>query len=213
MITKDNHCYIFGGGPSLRDFDWESFEHQLPKGHYVFAINRAFEKLLNADLLYFTDKSFWDRYRGRMLNHEAYMILRGVIPEDYDNCKLRTHKDDKKVHIIKLTQESGIVTAPGCAAHGCNSAYAAMNVAVSEFGFKTIHLLGVDLGAGPNGESHWHDGYGKAPTSKAVYARMFESFRNAAPVLKKMGVDVYNWSPTSPLTEVFPSYERDANRI
>ena len=62
----NKECYIIGGGPSLIGFDWSKLD-----GKFVIAINRAYEVLPNAQIVYFTDDDYYQRHRSEMLAHSG----------------------------------------------------------------------------------------------------------------------------------------------
>lgn len=169
-------CYIVGGGPSLTNFDWAQLNNK-----FVIAINRAYEVLPMADIVYFTDDAWYKEHENRLLQHEGILIKGSLVQ--------RKTVDDRVVQ-YKLKQEKGLQTAPLTLSHGCNSTYAAINLAGVHLGFKTIYLLGVDL-QHAQGQSHWHDGH-KRIDPESIYEKMLKNFREVAPMLLTHGVTVYN---------------------
>jgi hypothetical protein len=187
-----NTCYIVAGGPSLREFDWT-----LLDGKFVIAINRSYEVLPNAQIVYFTDEDFWLRHKTALLKHSG-KLCRGVLP---------THKGEKHplVHHYTLTGQSGLETKPQCLRHGSNSTYAALNLASVHLQFKTIYLLGVDMKWQHEGNkkiSHWHDGH-KRIDPESVFVKMMRSFGSIVKPLQSLGITVYNVNRNSALN-VFP---------
>lgn len=186
-------CYIVAGGPSLSNFDWSL----LTPDKFVIAINRAYEVLPNAQIVYFTDKDYWERHKDAMLQHKG-QLMRGILP----NNKEQKHPD---VQYWELTGPHGYETNPGCLRHGSNSTHAVLNMVAAHLGFKKVYLLGVDMKWGAPGNkntSHWHDGHARID-HEAVYKKMIKSFELIAPELTKAGVEVYNCNPDSALN-VFP---------
>ena len=62
----NRECFIVGGGPSLIGFDWSNLD-----GKFSIAINRAYEVLPNAQIIYFTDDDYYHRHKGAMLKHSG----------------------------------------------------------------------------------------------------------------------------------------------
>jgi len=62
-------CFIIGGGPSLKGFDFESLRG---KGR-VIAINRAYEHVPFADVHFFMDNRYYKRVQGEA----AWQTFRG----------------------------------------------------------------------------------------------------------------------------------------
>lgn len=185
-------CYIVAGGPSLKDFNWN-----LLSDKFVIAINRAYEVLPNAQILYFTDKDYWDVHATAMRAHGGKMIRGALQPH-----KEVQHND---VELYKLTGAQGLETKPGCLKHGSNSTYAATNLAAVHLGFKRIYLLGVDMKWGEKGNkstSHWHDGH-KRIDPETGYKNMIKNWSTLVDPLKNISVEVWNANPDSAL-ECFP---------
>jgi hypothetical protein len=181
-------CYIVGGGPSLRGFDWTQLD-----GNFVIAINRAYEKLPNADVVYFTDHDWYTAHKLQLSKHIGRKVKGSIRPSpsnEYDE--------------YLLTTERGLQTIAGQLSHGCNSTYAAVNLAAVHLGFTEIYLLGVDMQHNSIGNSHWHSGHNRVdPVS--VYDRMMENFNRVTPILAELGVNVYNINtPEQSKLDCFP---------
>lgn len=191
LSDTSNACYIVAGGPSLRDFDWSSLD-----GKFVIAINRSYEVLPNAQIVYFTDREFWEDHKETMLQHKGQLV-RGVLNPN----KEEKHPD---VTIYQLSGPTGLETEPGKLKHGSNSTYAATNLAAVHLGFKRIYLLGVDMKWGDQGKktSHWHDGHRRVD-AESTYKGMMTKWLTIVDPLKELGVEVYNANPDSAL-ECFP---------
>ena len=62
--------YIVGGGPSLTGYDWD-----LLKGKMLIGINRAFEVVPWADIIYFSDFKFFEEYQHKgLLDVESILV-------------------------------------------------------------------------------------------------------------------------------------------
>jgi hypothetical protein len=184
----NNACYIVAGGPSLKDFDWNKL-----KGQFVIAINRSYEVLPEAQIVYFTDKDYWLRHKEAMLQHKG-QLMRGAL----NPAKEEQHPD---VILWHLTGATGLETNPGCLKHGSNSTYAATNLAAVHLNFKRIYLLGVDMKWGTAGDkstSHWHDGH-KRIDAESGYKNMINNWQTIVAPLKELGVEVWNANPNSAL--------------
>ncbi len=175
--------YLVGGGPSLRGFDWSRLD-----GRRVIAINRSFEVLPRAEVVYFTDARFWGWFSANLLDHSGRLITAGRVSHP-------------RVERYRLTGAKGIDTKPGCLRHGNNSGFAAINLAY-HFGAKRIYLLGYDFRYGPDERSHHHDGY---PTlhRERVFAKMLPYAEALAVDADRLGLHVWNVNPDSAL-RVFP---------
>jgi hypothetical protein len=192
----DDTCYIVGGGSSLRNFDWADLD-----GKFVIAINRAYEVLPNAQIVYFTDLDFWQMHRDRMLAHKGKKI-KGTIGKETVN--------NPDVEEYKLSGPQGLETIPKQLRHGYNSTYAAINLAAVHLKFKKIYLLGIDMKWGNQGNkatSHWHSGH-KRIDAESVYLRMIKAYDTIGEPLRKLGTEVINITRDSDL-KVFPKVDFD----
>lgn len=191
-------CYIVGGGPSLKGFNWNNLD-----GKFVIAINRAYEVLPNAQICYFTDKTFWEDHKAALLAHPGKKI-KGSL----SNSLLK----DPNVEEYILTGPTGLETRKGMLRHGSNSVYAAINLAAVHLKFRRIILLGVDMSWGTAGDkstSHWHDGYGKRTDPEHVFKnKMLPCFDTLIGPLNALQVKVYNGNVDSKLMS-FPKVALD----
>ena len=184
----DRTAYIVGGGPSLKGFKWELLDDK-----FVVAINRAYEVLPNAQIVYFTDKDFWDRHKNAMLEHKGQLIRGALVPE--------REPYNEHVRMFRLTKRNGYVKEKGCIAHGSNSTYAALNMLAAHLGFKKIYLLGIDMKWGQKGNkgtSHWHDGHRRIDPESG-YQGFMRNFDTLKKPLKEAGVKVLNINSGSAL--------------
>lgn len=190
-LEGHNECYIVGGGPSLKQFNWDCL-----KGKFVIAINRSYEVLPDAQILYFTDNDYWVRHKEAMLRHGG-KLFRGVT---------KFNDSHPKVTEWFLTGEKGLESGSGKLRHGRNSTYAAINLAGIHLEFKKIYLLGIDMQWGKKGDkktSHWHDGH-KRVDSENIYKMMSANFVKVAPQLKQKGIEVVNVNTGTSL-KAFPT--------
>lgn len=190
-LDKYKECYIVGGGPSLTNFDWS-----LLNDKFVIAINRAYEVLPNAQIVYFTDKDYWKIHKDNMIKHSG-KLFRGT-------CVLKDIKHPKVTEWF-LSGEHGLETKSGQLRHGRNSTYAAINLAGIHLGFKKINLLGIDMKWGKPGNkstSHWHDGH-KRVDSESAYKMMINNFIKLKGYLDQHKIKVVNINNNSNL-KCFP---------
>ena len=180
-LYKGQTVYIVGGGPSLKNFNWD-----LLKNKKVIAINRAYE-FCNADVVYWTDTRFyqWNKDELDALTATKYTI--------------QPSANQINVNVIRKGMRHGLETNPSLLAHGDNSGYAAINLAY-HLGAKQIVLLGYDMG-NVKDSTHFHDGYKVTPTTDETYeTRFMTGFPILAELLKEKGINVWNASPISKLT-------------
>ena len=188
-LWLDENVYIIGGGPSLKGFNWSSLA-----GKKTIAINRAVQFWPKADAMYWTDSRVYQWYKSDIDAFQGlkYTLKRGI---NYSG----------KVNVLKKGVKFGLEAARNSLAHGNNSGYAAINLAV-HLGAKRIILLGYDMGN--NGAvSHFHDGYPVNQTSEHVYNNQFiPGFNILRELLFAKGIECYNASLNSKL-DVFPKID------
>jgi hypothetical protein len=187
--------YIVGGGPSLDGYRW-----RLLDGHHIIAVNRSYEPLPNAEIVYFSDARFFycKEHHASLLKHKGRKV---------SIDKRIVHPN---VELYKSTGRSGIDTREGCLKNGNNSGYAAINLAIHE-GATFIVLMGFDMRQKTvpvtniktkktievTGKSHWHDGHkldgAVIHTPHQVYkTKMLPYFYTLVEPLRKLGVIVVN---------------------
>jgi len=194
-------CFIVGGGPSLRGFDWK-----LLKGKRTIGINRAFEHF-EPTIIFSMDTRFlnWllnDQYAKVMRDgaaakenfhtSQAYKVWMATytlqLPPNFFLVKVRLNYDHG-LRAFTFTMKDGI-------GHGNNSGYAALNLAVC-LGANPIYLLGYDC-KHANGHSHYHAGH-PIPQKEKTATGFIPFFNRAAALIKPKGIDVVNLNPDSAL--------------
>jgi len=196
--------YIVGGGPSLRGYNWE-----LLRDKRIIGINRAFEVVPWADMIYFGDYKFFLEFQHK-----------GLF--DVDSALITTDGRINHPRIVNFVNAgvNGLASDNNCLCVGKNSGHAAINLAV-HLKAKRIILLGFDMSTEQcdvtrisdkkvmkvSGRSHWHSGYSTQPSLR-TYPTMLEHFPSLVEPLKELGIEVLNASPHSKL-DVFPKIALD----
>jgi hypothetical protein len=183
-IWKGETIYLIGGGPSLKGFDWE-----LLRDKKIIAVNRAFQMLPWAGVLYWTDAQFYRWYRKEIDAFAGTKIT----------CR-PLELPRKDIIVLQGIKSYGLDLRPTHICDGNNSGYGALNLAV-KLGCKKIYLLGYDMHS-EDGETHWHNGYSRRH-NHTVYRRLFGYFQSSVKALDELGVEVWNANPGSRL-ECFP---------
>lgn len=188
-IWNGDTVYIIGGGPSLKDFDWSRLS-----GKKIIAINRAFQVLPNADVLYWTDSRFYKWYKKEIDNFKGLKVTcRPILDNPGDIIVL------KPTSSLKFDDRMNTISS------GNNSGFGAINLAI-KLGAKKIYLLGYDMISYPN-QTHWHDGY-QITHNHTIYDRMIVQFSFIAEDAKKMNIEIYNANLKSRL-DVFKKVSLD----
>ena len=200
---KGKPCIIVGGGPSLKDFDWE-----LLRGWRVIGVNRVYEKfdptiIFSMDtrfLRWIMDGRYGNEAKRKFIDSKAYKVWLCTY-----NCKLPPEIFIVKVwgnysrgfRVFPNTMRNGI-------GHGNNSGYGALNLAVC-LGANPIYLLGFDMNYEKgdladmlNIRTHWHDGHPQ-PHKPDTVRGFIDYFRVPAARVKEWGLDIINLNPASRL--------------
>jgi len=175
-------CFIVGGGPSLKGFDWSILE-----GQPVIAINRALE-FCNPSILLSMDSQvyrwFIEGDYGEQAKHKfEHMLGRKLwvhnapLPyEEKDNELIRVpnlgkprDRGDFVENVINWDFRKGIVA-------GGNSGYCAVQLALS-LGADPIVLLGFDMKGDGVRQTHFHSGHPRGAQKEDVYKGFLNSFR------------------------------------
>lgn len=178
---KGETVYLIGGGPSLRSFPWERL-----RGKKTIAINKAIKFWPEADAMYWTDGRIWTWLEKEIKEFKGTKFT--IAPKPYP----------VDVHLLGRGIKYGFESAPNMLAHGNNSGYAAINLAI-HLGAKRIVLLGYDMGNDGN-VSHFHDGYPVNATGENIYKNQFlPGFEILKGQLKGKDIQIFNACPTSKL--------------
>lgn len=187
-IFEGQAVAIVAGGPSLRGFEWEQL-----RGVPAIAINRAYEVMPFAPLLWWSDSRFWRQHRDGLERHSAIWKA---------TCFTNYYEQDaipSWVTQYRMTERSGFDPDPRYLRSGNNSTHAAMCLA-AHLGSTRQVLLGVDMRHGPAGETHFHDGHGQIHMEQTLTNLMLPFFDTLVEPLANRKIEVINASPDSALT-------------
>lgn len=183
VFNPNEPLYLVAGGPSLTDFDFS-----LLYDKQVIAINRAFEKLPNALIVYWMDEQFYSWFKEDLKYFKGIQVAgkyNSLYPED--------------VHYIfnpNITDKTDALRF----GRGNNSGFGALQLAIA-LKAKDIRLLGYDM-TWTKGQNHWHSGY-ERPTNSNIYTRFNASFLPLSEHCKKYNISVVNYNLESKL-KYFP---------
>lgn len=166
-MWQGRRCFIVGGGPSLKDFDFTQLNGEL-----VIGVNRAFEKLPWSAITCSMDGQFWRNYAKDLLMHGSNTVILAVDPAT----------SPVEMLVARSAGRWGLspsITHGLC--HGCNSGYMALNLALC-LGADPIYLLGFDMHQ-TNGADWWHNGY-PWPGTPRKYSRFISHFNKIAGDIK-----------------------------
>ena len=157
-------CVILAGGPSLEGWDLSSirepkhqpFEYDRPR---IITVNDSWRLAPWADVCFFQDTVWWhisvisNRRSEDGKCDFADMRRRGFWVQGAKDANMRDHA---QIHTLTTREGNciGLEENPSALAHGCNSGYAAINLAY-HFGVKRIILLGYDMRVSGH-RTNWH---------------------------------------------------------
>lgn len=188
---KGGDAYIIGGGSSLRGFNFDCLV-----GRNTIGANEAFRlgpaicsRVLFAD---------WNWWKTRKFDLELYAGAGGIV---YSVCP-----DTERFHLPWLRQlRRGITPLLSFRADTLgwnqNTGAAAINLAFL-LGARRIFLLGFDMTANPDGQTHWHRWRG-TPTPASSYVWFINSMESLAKGLAGR-VKVFNVTDGSTKLPWFP---------
>lgn len=193
---KGKPCYVIGGGPSFKDFNFDLIKDELTIGtnktclYYNTTINYCMDIVLHNNMYYVYKKTkpklhaLWIAYTGEKVfldanNSGKYSELVSVIPRIKNKA-------------ISFDLKKGIFG-------GNNSGLGALMLAIA-LRCNPIYLLGYDLKTTAI-NTHWHEGYDNdnVDAQSRRLERFKHSFVEMAPAIKAMKVDVINLTPDSAL--------------
>jgi hypothetical protein len=189
-------CFIVGGGPSLKGFDFSRL-----RGERVIGINRSFE-FVQTDLLYFMDHSFY-RDVHELESWKRFSGVR-VAPSPLS----QELKFDASVHLVWRRMGIGLHRGieEGVYA-GTNSGLGALMLAAT-LGCNPIYLFGYDMST--DGGTHWHSGYkNQAQEAMSLLIRDYiRDFVQVSSVFTGTGIKIVNLNKQSGL-HCFPKMDPD----
>ena len=182
-LPPADRCFILGGGPSLKGFNFEILQREFTIGinrHYLFS-NPSIHFAMDWDLYKeIKDTQEWEDYRG-------VKIFFDVSNRPYED-----------VYIILSAGAMGIPQSfEGGIFHGQNSGFGAIQLAYL-LGFKEIYLLGFDMKMSGL-EGHFSDKWYTRPQYEVILERFVEEFDQVAPMFEERGIRIVNLSPDTAL--------------
>ena len=199
---SDRPCFILGGGPSLKTFDFSCVNSQN-----TISINRAFASYPHSKINYSMDNDFYDKMKLCIYDNPGQETLWSKWMK-YEGLRvfispMVSKQFGSEVHLVKRRfyrsvcrdLEQGIYP-------GLNSGVGAIMLAIA-LGVSDIYLLGYDMKADES--THWHDGYIDKDVEEFKqklndYKRELEDI---SPLFDKLGVRIFNLNPDSAL-KCFP---------
>lgn len=186
-------CAIIASGPSAKKANIAALRGKLR----VIAIKECAVDLCPwADVAYGCDAAWW-RHRRGLPDFKGFKISHArELTSSFPDIRMI----DIKPHRPSVPGEEWVdrilIDEPGIIGAGRNSAFQALNIAV-QFGSRRAMFIGLDLhGEHYYGRNNW---FKAGNPDEYQFDRCIRVFNANAQVLKSMGVDVVNASPTTRL--------------
>lgn len=188
---KGQRCFIIGGGPSLKGFDFSRLENELTIG-----INRAYERL-DCTIIFASDKRYFEWIIGdeisegakqKFINFKGFKIWLNTYSYQYpdDIYSLNCTVDNR----LSWSMKDGLP-------RGNSTGFPALNLAMC-LGANPIYLLGFDMKGDGKKQANWHNGYPEDQGNR-IYEDFIKDFERIASELKQKGIQVVNLNPDSEL--------------
>jgi hypothetical protein len=188
-LWPDSTVAILATGPSLTKADCDYLRGKC----HVVAINDAWKLAPWAEVLYSSDRRWWNYYKGvPEFKGLKFGIGSGV-------GKANAFGKINGITVLRNSGHNGLQNKPDGLMNGRNSGYAAINLA-RHFGANRILLLGYNMSY-RGGKAHFFgDHPAGLPQSSGLYPGFRRSFESLVEPLKKLGIDVINCTPHTSLT-------------
>jgi len=183
--------YILGGGPSLKDFNFNKLRHKLVIGcNDAYALGSEI-----CDVIHFADTEWLDIHLERL---NAY---KGTI-----TTTARLNGLDSRLRTLKRYETGLHVDGIG---YNGNTGLSALNLALL-YGATTVYLLGFDMQLGEDGQANWHPNEVNEPDERH-YARFLSHIDQVTADWKSKfpNTRIINLNPESKMT-AFP--KRDGRK-
>lgn len=216
-MWQDGECWIIGGGYSMpiqfgvpkkviKDVmnlkkpisAYSPYLEEIHKKH-IIGTNIAYKLGDWVSVLYFGDLPF---YRNNMLQlhnfHNLKITDTGNLPQQNAEA-LANHRRIKK---LARDMQLGLSEDPKVIRWNHNAGAGAINLATL-FGVKRIILLGFDMCANKNGDTHFQAGIAgyRKPAQQRSFNRYLPVFSQIALDAKRLGVEILNVSKDSVIKE------------
>jgi hypothetical protein len=186
-------------GPSLESTDLSGL---AGRSTFTIAINHAYLKVEQPDVVYACDGRYWDKYHGpiKAKHPNAALWTQDMLPGDMSAALryglLRLHNMDKGAAYLP-----GLCRVPGGVHGGGNGGYQAVNLAY-HLGAKKILLVGYDMGNAADGKAHFFGEYeGRLAMPHRNFGLFIRNFETIKP--EEYGIEIINCTPGSRL-KCFP---------
>jgi hypothetical protein len=199
-------CFVVGGGPSLRGFNFDRL-----KGWLTIGVNRAFE-FFTPTILLALDARFYQWVHEGKYGDDAFVKLaryNGIMA----GVRINRKHIPGVLEIKSLGEKGPIVPIEQGLYHGNNSGYSAIALALA-LGADPVYAIGIDLRY--DGEvTHHHGGHPERTPEKNLFDRCILPFVELSERVEGKRVKIVNpcwpgdvFSKVGGLFEVVPFPEK-----
>jgi hypothetical protein len=188
-------CIVAATGPSLTEQVAERCGSLQTQGFKIVAINDAWRRLPFADVLYTTDRGWWDvhgdiPFAGERWASQAMNLSIDDDKRSWGRC------EELRINLVNAADGDTFSFVPGAIHYGNNSGFAGVNLAL-QFGAQEIRLVGFDMHRA-GGLEHFFGDHPAPLHNGSAFAPFIRAFTNAAKALPA-GVAIINCTPGSAL--------------
>lgn len=197
---EGKRCFILGGGPSLKGFDYNPIKNELTIG-----VNKTFIQF-PATINYAMDSRFYSMVTDSSNEENLYQSWAAYNGIKVFLLRSKKFKFDSSVYVVNSLPNKCISFDLNRGIWpGNNSGFGALALSIA-LGCKQIGLLGFDLKVDfKNSGTHWHKGYvnQRFSTMQKKLDKFKKCFEEFSEVIKQQGINVVNLNPQSAL-KCFP---------
>lgn len=161
---KNQTVFIIGGGPSLKDVDFDLLQNEI-----TISINDAYAWFPNTTAIYWVDDSWASENYDRLKEHNCKLLFTSKFAQHISYTVNNDPRTMLDASILRRTGDFGYAPEADCVM-GNNSGTQVLNLCIN-MKPKTIVLLGFDM-THKDGKSHWHD-MPRLPIQPRIYNNLF----------------------------------------
>lgn len=198
-------CFVVGGGPSLRHFDFKRLDGALTIG-----VNRAYE-FFSPTALLAIDVRFYEDVLAAKYGEDALEKFNAYKGIKVGVRICRAHPAGVR-EIQSLGVAGPVVSIKQGIYHGNNSGFSAVVLALA-LGADPVVMLGIDLRY--DGEtSHHHDGHPEKTSERQLFIKCIQPFVDLSRTAAGRRVRLFNpdW-PQPPFSRLADFFEEIPSRI
>lgn len=188
-------CIVAATGPSLTEQVAADCRSLQTEGFKVLAINDAWRRLPFADVLYTTDRGWWDVHGDIAFKGERWASQAANLSID-DDKRSWGRCEELRIQLVTARDGDTFSLVPGEIHYGNNSGFAGVNLAL-QFGAKEILLVGFDMHRA-GGQEHFFGDHPAPLHNGSDFTPFIRAFSNAAKSLPS-DVEIVNCTPGSAL--------------